>query len=95
MDFFIKMQLHQLNTIFLLLQVAVKNNIGVFYFTCLVPMHVLFGEDGNMDKKVFLNTWKEIPTTNEVQSTIGNVQHSAGKSSEGQEKYLRELSITL
>ena len=26
------------------LQVAVKNNIGVFYFACIVPMHVFFVE---------------------------------------------------
>ncbi|XP_064620297.1 AP-1 complex subunit beta-1-like [Lineus longissimus] len=64
------------------LQVAVKNNISVFYYTCLVPMHVLFVEDGNMDKKVFLTTWKEIPTTNEVQCTISNVQHCAETSSQ-------------
>ena len=32
------------------LQVAVKNNIDVFYFSCIVPMHVLFVKDGNMGK---------------------------------------------
>ena len=41
-------------------------------------MHVLFVEDGEMDKKEFLATWKEIPSTNEVQYTISNVQHNAG-----------------
>ncbi|XP_060081301.1 AP-1 complex subunit beta-1-like [Ylistrum balloti] len=59
------------------LQVAVKNNIDVFYFSCSIPMHVLFVEDGEMDKRVFLATWKDIPATNEVQSTISNVQHNA------------------
>ena len=58
------------------LQVAVKNNIDVFYFSCLVPMHVLFVEDGEMDKRVFLATWKDIPTTNEVQFDINNVEHN-------------------
>lgn len=59
------------------LQVAVKNNIDVFYFSCIVPMHVLFTEDGEMDKRVFLATWKDIPVQNEVQYEISNVQHNA------------------
>ena len=55
-----------------------KNNIDVFYFACLVPMHVLFTEDGEMEKRVFLATWKDIPANNEVQTTIPNVDHSGG-----------------
>merc|ERR1719420_2803901 len=35
------------------LQVAVKNNIDVFYFATIVPTHVYFTEDGAMEKKVF------------------------------------------
>ncbi|KAL3857492.1 hypothetical protein ACJMK2_012159 [Sinanodonta woodiana] len=58
------------------LQVAVKNNIDVFYLSCLVPLHVMFVEDGEMDKRVFLATWKDIPSQNEVQFTINNVQHN-------------------
>ena len=57
---------------------AVKNNIDVFYFSCIIPMHVLFTEDGEMDKRVFLATWKDIPVQNEVQYEISNVQHNAG-----------------
>jgi AP-1 complex subunit beta-1 len=48
------------------LQVAIKNNIDIFYFACIVPMHVYFTEDGQLDKRVFLSTWKDIPTQNEV-----------------------------
>ncbi|KAK3097948.1 hypothetical protein FSP39_014752 [Pinctada imbricata] len=59
------------------LQVAIKNNIDVFYFSSLVPMHALFVEDGEMDKKIFLGTWKDIPAQNEVQYEITNVQHNA------------------
>ena len=62
-----------------LLQVAIKNSIDVFYYACLVPMHVLFSEDGEMEKRVFLATWKDIPAQNEVQSTVTNVDHSGGK----------------
>ncbi|XP_050667407.1 AP-1 complex subunit beta-1 [Leptidea sinapis] len=59
------------------LQVAIKNNIDVFYFACLIPAHVLFAEDGQLDKRVFLTTWKEIPAANEVQHTIANVAGAA------------------
>ena len=45
-------------------------------------MNVLFTEDGEMDKRVFLATWKEIPAANEVQSEIKDVQHNAGKNFE-------------
>ncbi|XP_060603600.1 AP-1 complex subunit beta-1-like [Ruditapes philippinarum] len=60
-----------------LLQVAIKNNIDVFYLSTQVPLHVLFAEDGEMEKKIFLATWKDIPASNEVQYTINNDQHSA------------------
>jgi len=55
------------------LQVAVKNNVDVFYFSCLVPIHVFCCEDGAMDKRLFLTTWKEIPSQNEIQFSIENV----------------------
>lgn len=61
------------------LQVAIKNNVDVFYFSCLVPMHVLSTEDGLMDKRVFLATWKDIPAQNEVQYTLDNVNLTAGE----------------
>ena len=55
------------------LQVAVKNNVDVFYFSTLIPIHVFCCEDGAMDKRLFLATWKEIPTQNEIQFTIENI----------------------
>ena len=36
------------------LQVAVKNNIDIFYFGCLVPLHVYFGDDGEMGKFIIV-----------------------------------------
>lgn len=60
------------------MQVAIKNNIDVFYFACLVPMNVFFTEDGQMVKRVFLATWKDIPAQNEVQYTLANIQCNAG-----------------
>lgn len=44
-------------------------------------MHALFVEDGEMEKRVFLATWKDIPAQNEVQHEICNVQHNAGTDS--------------
>lgn len=55
------------------LQVAIKNNVDVFYFSTVVPLHVFCTEDGMMDKRVFLSTWKDIPAQNEVQYTIDNI----------------------
>lgn len=59
------------------LQVAVKNNVDIFYFACLVHANVLFTEDGQMDKRVFLNTWKEIPSANEVQYSLSGINGTA------------------
>ncbi|XP_053617404.1 AP-1 complex subunit beta-1 isoform X2 [Plodia interpunctella] len=59
------------------LQVAIKNNVDVFYFACLIPAHILFTDDGQMDKRLFLSTWKEIPAANEVQHTLSNVVGNA------------------
>ncbi|RXG71413.1 AP-1 complex subunit beta-1 [Armadillidium vulgare] len=55
------------------LQVAVKNNIDVFYFALMMPMHIFFTDDGLMEKRIFLSTWKDIPSQNEVQFNINNV----------------------
>lgn len=54
-------------------QVAIKNNVDIFYFACLVHANSLFLEDGQLDKRVFLTTWKEIPAANEVQYNLNGV----------------------
>mgnify|MGYP001158875583 CR=1 FL=1 len=56
------------------LQVAIKNSVDIFYFACIAPIHVFFSEEGAMEKKTFLNTWKDIPASNETQYTIENVE---------------------
>ena len=58
---------------------ALKNNVDVFYFAVLASGHVFFTEDGMMDKKVFLATWKDIPPTNEFQQQINNISVPVGK----------------
>ena len=62
-----------------ILQVALKNNVGVFYFSTNVPPHVLLSTDGKMDKKVFLATWKDIPAANEVTTSLTDIKMSSGK----------------
>ncbi|KAK9698559.1 hypothetical protein RND81_08G113200 [Saponaria officinalis] len=50
-----------------LLQVAVKNNQQpVWYFNDKISLHVLFTEDGRMERTMFLETWKSLPDSNEV-----------------------------
>lgn len=58
-------------------QVAIKNNVDVFYFACAVHPQAYFTEDGQVDKRVFLATWKEIPSANEVQYNLRGVTASA------------------
>ncbi|KAK1343859.1 hypothetical protein QTO34_014413 [Cnephaeus nilssonii] len=52
------------------LQVAVKDNINVFYFSHLTPLNVHFVEDGKMESQVFLAAWKDIPNENQLQLQI-------------------------
>eukprot|EP00091_Calanus_sinicus_P014164 TRINITY_DN31563_c0_g1_i1.p2 TRINITY_DN31563_c0_g1~~TRINITY_DN31563_c0_g1_i1.p2 ORF type:complete len:124 (-),score=54.46 TRINITY_DN31563_c0_g1_i1:344-679(-) len=56
------------------IQVAIRNSIDIFYFACIAPLHIFFSEDGAMEKKAFLGTWKDIPAANEIQYTIENVE---------------------
>ncbi|RZB79103.1 beta-adaptin-like protein C [Glycine soja] len=50
-----------------LLQVAVKNNQQpVWYFNDKFSFHVLFTEDGIMERSAFLETWRSLPDSNEV-----------------------------
>ena len=91
------------------LQVAVKNNIDVFYFSCLSPLNVLFVEDGKMEHQVFLATWKNIPNENELQFQIkechlnadavsselqNNVYTIAKRNVEGQDILYQSLKLT-
>ncbi|OUC48863.1 adaptin domain protein, partial [Trichinella nativa] len=46
------------------LMIAVKNDIDIFYFSCIIPIYVLFADDGQMDKRLFLQAWKDIPAEN-------------------------------
>ncbi|KAM4578715.1 AP-1 complex subunit beta-1 isoform 3-T6 [Fundulus diaphanus] len=63
------------------LQVAVKNNIDVFYFSCQYPISMLFVEDGKMERQVFLATWKDIPNDSEAQFQIADCRLSSDAAS--------------
>ena len=56
-------------------QVAIKNNIDILYFTCLVPMHVFFLENAQIDKKAFIQTWQSLPPTNEFKHQLSNAKN--------------------
>lgn len=43
----------------------------------MVHANSLFAEDGQLDKRVFLTTWKEIPAANEVQYSLNGVSGTA------------------
>ncbi|XP_035773982.1 AP-1 complex subunit beta-1-like isoform X2 [Anopheles albimanus] len=92
------------------LQVAIKNNVDIFYFACLVHGNALFVEDGQLDKRVFLTTWKEIPAANEIQynlhgivgtadtvaakMTANNIFTIAKRNVEGQDMLYQSLKLT-
>ncbi|CAD7087363.1 unnamed protein product [Hermetia illucens] len=92
------------------LQVAIKNNVDIFYFACLIHANALFTEDGQLDKRVFLTTWKEIPAANEMQyslngivgtadsiaakMTANNVFTIAKRNVEGQDMLYQSLKLT-
>lgn len=58
------------------LQVAIKTNVDIFYFTTQIPMHVLFIEDADINKSFYLTAWNEISAANEAQTTLSNVRLS-------------------
>lgn len=47
------------------LQVAIKNNAGVSFWSCLLPLHIFFVSSGKMEANTFIQTWTEIPATHE------------------------------
>ncbi|MXQ93069.1 hypothetical protein E5288_WYG019696 [Bos mutus] len=90
-------------------QVAVKNKTDVIYFSCLIPLNVLFAQDGKMELQVFLATWKDIPIENKLQFQIkechlnidtvpsklrNNVYTIAKRNVEGQDMLYQSLKLT-
>lgn len=44
-----------------IIQVAIKNNLGVFYFQLSIPLHILFNEKGQLSREEYIMKWKNIP----------------------------------
>uniref|UniRef100_A0A672ZFC0 AP complex subunit beta n=1 Tax=Sphaeramia orbicularis TaxID=375764 RepID=A0A672ZFC0_9TELE len=81
------------------LQVAVKNNIDVFYFSVLIPLNIFFVEDGKMERQVFLATWKDIPNETSSNTVSGKLQNNniytiAKRNVEGQDMLYQSLKLT-
>ena len=45
------------------LHVAIKNNVGVFFFQTLLPLHILLREDGKIEQSEFLTLWQSNAAT--------------------------------
>ena len=46
---------------------------------CHVPAYILFTESGAMERKLFLDTWRNIPDQKEVQSTLAPTMKTPGE----------------
>ena len=75
------------------LQVAVKNNVDVFYFECQIPFHVYFIEDGQMDKHMFIETWKQIPGQNEANFSLTASQSMVSGGGDAIEQRLKSNNV--
>mmetsp|Transcript_80939 Transcript_80939/g.121662 ORF Transcript_80939/g.121662 Transcript_80939/m.121662 type:complete len:548 (+) Transcript_80939:1021-2664(+) len=56
------------------LQIALKNNVKIYYFQDLIPFKFVFSADGEMEKSEFLGTWKSLPDSSEVSKSIQKVR---------------------
>ena len=56
------------------LQIAVKNNVGIFYFQTPMPLHIFFAEDPAFERSEYPRHWSEIPAQNEVAHEVGGIQ---------------------
>ncbi|NXK68739.1 AP1B1 protein, partial [Sylvietta virens] len=70
------------------LQVAVKNNIDVFYFSTLYPLHILFVEDGKMGELGDHGCSKVLSVT------CSNIFTIAKRNVEGQDMLYQSLKLT-
>jgi len=64
------------------LHVALRTNIDILYFQCIVPLHILMIDEGEIEKRVFLSTWKDIPGEYEVQYKLTGIRVNAGECSD-------------
>jgi len=60
------------------IQVAVKNNVGVFYFQLNMPLQVLFTESGAINRDEYGALWKAIQDEHFKDISLGGVSDPAG-----------------
>jgi AP-1 complex subunit beta-1 len=58
------------------LQVAIKNNIQIFYFQDVIPFRLLLSAAGKLERAEFLEKWKSLPDSSEVSSELPAVRTS-------------------
>jgi len=58
------------------LQIAVKNNTGIYYFQTLIPIHILFDESGKLEQEEWFRYWKD-NSLNEYKYNIANLNKYA------------------
>ncbi|PRP79687.1 hypothetical protein PROFUN_12585 [Planoprotostelium fungivorum] len=44
-----------------IIQIALKNNSGVFYFQVTIPFHLIFSEAGEVSRDDYLSQWRSMP----------------------------------
>jgi len=58
------------------IQMAVKNNAGIFYFAMQFPFQLAFTTTGYIsDKKQFIQMWKSLPEENEVKVSVPYIRN--------------------
>eukprot|EP01096_Ripella_sp_DP13-Kostka_P000567 TRINITY_DN1060_c0_g2_i1.p1 TRINITY_DN1060_c0_g2~~TRINITY_DN1060_c0_g2_i1.p1 ORF type:complete len:941 (-),score=529.23 TRINITY_DN1060_c0_g2_i1:66-2798(-) len=56
------------------LQIGLKNNIKLYFFQDVLPFRLFFRSTGRFEKKEFLDLWKSLPPTTEVETVINNLR---------------------
>lgn len=57
-----------------MVQVAIKNNMGLFFFQINIPLYILFKQDGPLPQADFLKFWRETPDSNQKSLVIDRLQ---------------------
>ncbi|KAJ3328139.1 AP-1 complex subunit beta-1 [Blyttiomyces sp. JEL0837] len=77
------------------LQIAIKCNAGILYFQTLVPLHILFTEEGSLEQETWLKLWREeIPSSNESIHNF-NLSRRYGNPEEIRDKLHRNNVFTI
>lgn len=57
------------------IQIAVKNNVKVYFLTDQIPLHAALTADGQIQKDDFMTVWNQIPDSNEKGVMISNLSN--------------------